>query len=358
MGWNTGTPTPYRWPLNLRSSLVSTSKNSRCALCAFFPKQHRNSSTVQCQQHPSAGDMSSLLALLLLCSLILAALANDDHPFFTDCPSNTNYTDGSAFQANLDALLSSLPAAAAASSGFAENVTGVAPDQAYGLAQCRADVNASACRACLDASVQDMASMCTAGQKNAMLAYEDCLLRHSNASFFGAVDTSVHKYWWNRKTQNATEQSQFTWMVGTLMSNLTAKAAYASPRMFAAGSVVLTPPVNIYGMAQCTRDLAADDCYRCLTTAVGAIPNFFTEQQGGKVIYRTCSIRFEVYWFYNAWAAEAAMSPAPSPGGGPINGSNHSVPGSASGSRSPPGNTGESRSPPPLQPVPYVPRPV
>ncbi|TVU02141.1 hypothetical protein EJB05_52365, partial [Eragrostis curvula] len=289
--------------------------------------------------------MSSLLAPLLLCSLLLAGLANNDHPFFTDCPTNTNYTRGSAFQANLDALLSSLPAAAAASSGFAENVTGAAPDQAYGLAQCRADVNASACRACLDASVKDITSQCP-GQKSAMLGYEDCLLRHSNASFIRALDVSVVQYWWNPKTQDATQPAQFNSTLGTLMSNLTETAAYASPRMFAAGSVVLTPFVNIYGMAQCTRDIAKDDCYSCLVTAVTTIPTCCNGKQGGRVIYRTCSIRFEVYPFYNARAAEPAMSPAPAPVSGPINGGDHSVPGSAGESKSPPGNTGDSRSPP------------
>ncbi|TVU02145.1 hypothetical protein EJB05_52369, partial [Eragrostis curvula] len=113
------------------------------------------------------------------------------------------------------------------------------------------------------------------------------------------------------------------------MSNLTETAAYASPRMFAAGSVVLTPFVNIYGMAQCTRDIAKDDCYSCLVTAVTTIPTCCNGKQGGRVIYRTCSIRFEVYPFYNARAAEAAMSPAPAPVSGPINGGDHSVPGSA-----------------------------
>ncbi|CAN6346353.1 unnamed protein product, partial [Urochloa humidicola] len=54
---------------------------------------------------------------------------------------------GSVFEANLDALLSSLhTAAAAASSGFAENATTVTkpPDQAFGLAQCRAEASAPA----------------------------------------------------------------------------------------------------------------------------------------------------------------------------------------------------------------------
>jgi hypothetical protein len=38
------------------------------------------------------------------------------------------------FQANLDTLLSSIPDVVDASFGFAENVTGIAPDQVYDLA--------------------------------------------------------------------------------------------------------------------------------------------------------------------------------------------------------------------------------
>nr|AGT17379.1 hypothetical protein SHCRBa_240_C21_F_200 [Saccharum hybrid cultivar R570] len=267
--------------------------------------------------------MHRLLAILFLCSSLLATVANADDPFFTGCPNNTNYTRGSAFQANLDDLLASLPAAAAASTGFATNTTGTAPDQAYGLAQCRADVNASDCRACLDGSTQDMARVCP-GQKSATLIYDACQLRHSNASFFGTVDASVVV--WLVNSQNASQQEQFTVQLGALMGNVTGRAAYASPRMFAVGSAAVTPFVNVYGMAQCTRDLAGDDCNRCLAGAVSFIPSCCDGRQGPRIVYPSCSIRFEVYPFYNLQAADAAMSPAPapSPGGGSVNGSDQS----------------------------------
>ncbi|TVU02149.1 hypothetical protein EJB05_52374, partial [Eragrostis curvula] len=136
--------------------------------------------------------MSSLL-VFLLCSLILTAPANADDPFYTDCPSNMNYMRGSAFQANLNALLSSLTsAAAAASSRFAEKVTGAAPDQTYGLAQCRADINASDCRACLDASARGVATWCP-GQKSATYIYDSCLLRHSTPTRASSAKTTG---WW------------------------------------------------------------------------------------------------------------------------------------------------------------------
>ncbi|KAK8457531.1 hypothetical protein SEVIR_3G200800v4 [Setaria viridis] len=270
-----------------------------------------------------------LLPILLLCSSLLVATTNaDNEPQYKGCPSDANYTRGSAFQANLDALLSSLPAAAASTSGFAENATGAAPgQQAYGLAQCRADVNASDCRVCLDGLVQDMASDINCSvQKNAMFIYDKCKLRHSNTSFFGDLDTSVVFSAWNWR--NATGPEQFTSQLGSLMSSLRTKAAYESPRRFAVGSVTVTPLVNIYGMAQCTRNVAADDCNRCLVGAVNYIPTCCDGKQGGRVISWSCSIRFEVEPFYNAQAAEEAMSPAPAPGGGSVNGgagSNHTV---------------------------------
>ncbi|OEL30082.1 Cysteine-rich receptor-like protein kinase 25 [Dichanthelium oligosanthes] len=268
--------------------------------------------------------MHSLLVVILLFSPLLTTTANAGSPV-AYCPSDTNYTRGSAFQSNLDVLLSSLAATAvAASTGFATNTTGTSPGQAYGLAQCRADlINASNCGACLDGSAQDLAASRCAGQKKAMLVYDDCLLRLSNESFFGAVDVSSVITWVN--TQNATEQALFMSRLGALMSNLTETAPHA-PRMFAAGSAAVTPFVNIFGMAQCTRDLAPDDCNRCLTSALVDMAKYCDGRQGGQVIYVSCSVRFEVYPFYNAQAAEAAMSPpAPPPGGWSVNGSDHSV---------------------------------
>ncbi|CAM0955327.1 unnamed protein product [Alopecurus aequalis] len=272
---------------------------------------------------PSPRVMRSLSLPSFLLLLIVAFKAAAD-PFFADCPSNTNYTRGGVFQGNLDALFSFLPAAASGASGFAKNSTGASPNEAYGLAQCRADVNASDCRACLDASTRDAAnnSKCT-GQKSSMLFYEACLLRHSNASFFGAPDTTWVYGLCN--TANATQPELFRTQLGSLLGNLTGKAAYSSPRMFAAGATDFPPFANIYGMAQCTRDLNSDDCNLCLTVAVLDISTACNGKQGGQVFFRSCSIRYELYPFYNVQAVEAAMSP-PAPAGGGANGTDHSGP--------------------------------
>uniref|UniRef100_A0A452Z7B7 Cysteine-rich receptor-like protein kinase 25 n=1 Tax=Aegilops tauschii subsp. strangulata TaxID=200361 RepID=A0A452Z7B7_AEGTS len=266
--------------------------------------------------------MRSLRPLYSLFLLIGAANAAADTLVHTECPSDTNYTRGGVFQANLDALLSSLPAATSVASGFAQNATGAASDKAYGLAQCRADVSASDCRTCLDGSVRDAATKCP-GQKTSMLIYDNCLLRYSNSSFFGAADTSSMLGLCN--TGNVTQPELFRTQLGALMSNLTRRAAYSSPRMFAAGAADITSITKVYGMAQCTRDLAGDDCNRCLAGPVSSILTACDGKQGGQSIARSCSIRYEVNLFYNAQAAEAAMSPPPPPPPA-VNGSDQSGP--------------------------------
>nr|CAB3461096.1 unnamed protein product [Digitaria exilis] len=274
----------------------------------------------------------SLLLTILLCSsssLLTTTTANDDNPV-AYCPSDTNYTRGGAFQANLDILLSSLPATAAGSSTVRHEhhrlllvllllLLARRPDG------CRADViNTSVCDACLDCSAQHMAASKCAGHKTAVLVYDDCLLRYSDKGFSGAVDTSPVVTWVNPENVTDHDQARFVSRLDGLMSNLTETAPRA-PRMFAAGSAaVVMTSVRIYGMAQCTRDLAADDCGRCLARAVGDIQKCCDGRQGGQVIYVSCAIRFEVYLFYNLEDTEAAMSPA-----GHVNGSEHSGPGSS-----------------------------
>ncbi|TVU19895.1 hypothetical protein EJB05_36076, partial [Eragrostis curvula] len=285
--------------------------------------------------------MHILLPLLLCASSILTTTASADSPstlstsiadnltllMFSECTDNASYTRGSAFQTNLDALLSSLPVAAASSAGFAENVTGAAPDQAYGLAQCRGDVTASDCRACLELSAQQLVANTCPFKTGALIVYEGCLLRYAGASFFGQADdpsSSVPRHWCDPPipaVDNTT--TQLPQQRDALMGSLVTKAS-GSPRMFAVGVAELPSYQKLYGMARCTQDLSRGNCDLCLTNAVSAVTQQCGEHvTGGRILYRSCSIRFQVYLFYDAQAAAAAMmlTTPPAPVGvGPANG--------------------------------------
>lgn len=190
----------------------------------------------------------------------------------------------------------SLPAAVAASSGFATDAIGsAAPAQAYGLAQCRADVDASACRACPDAAAREVAAECP-GRQSAIVIRDACLLRYSNASFFGVADRS---YEVKMCSVGATRPDGSGARLTDLMSSLAFKAAYGSPRLFAAGEVRVAPEVTLYVMVQCTRDLAADDCSLCLSSVLLNMP-YYCDQ----MLFLSCSVRHEVYPFFDAQAVE------------------------------------------------------
>ncbi|TVT97331.1 hypothetical protein EJB05_57429, partial [Eragrostis curvula] len=256
--------------------------------------------------------------LLLFSSSLLAATSEYVEPIHFQCVSNTNYTRGGAFQANLDAVLSSLPSAAAYSLGFAKNATGAAaPDKAYGLAQCRRDITASLCSKCVEKMARKLRSECL-GLTSAIAVSGTCLLRHSNVSFFGEGESSFLGY--NHGAAGVAQPELFATRLDALMNNLTRMAAYGNPRLFAVGATDHTALSKIYGMAQCTGDLSPDDCYKCLNRGVYYITTYWDREKGGQSVLWSCYLRFESAIFYNLHAAEAIMStgmaPVPAPGDG------------------------------------------
>lgn len=77
------------------------------------------------------------------------------------------------------------------------------------------------------------------------------------------------------------------------------KAAYESPKMYAIGELGIGNSTKLYGLVQCSRDLSSADCEICLTAAITFIPQSFYGKVGGKQMGGSCSLRFEIYPFFN-----------------------------------------------------------
>ncbi|TVU02152.1 hypothetical protein EJB05_52377, partial [Eragrostis curvula] len=266
--------------------------------------------------------MRRLVPLLLLFSStsLLTATSEYVEPIHFQCVSNTNYTRGSAFQANLDAVLSSLPSAAASSLGFAKNATGapvafLAKPKEDAAAEGREERTASS--KCVEKMARKLRSECL-GLTSAIAVSGTCLLRHSNVSFFGEGESSFLGY--NHGAAGVAQPELFATRLDALMNNLTRMAAYGNPRLFAVGVTEHTALSKIYGMAQCTGDLSPDDCYKCLNRGVYYITTNWNREKGGQSVLWSCYLRFESAIFYNLHAAEAIMStwmaPVLAPGDG------------------------------------------
>ncbi|XP_042377178.1 cysteine-rich repeat secretory protein 38-like [Zingiber officinale] len=260
-------------------------------------------------RHKFTLSSSYLLPLLLAFHFNPAVVTAIDPRFIRDmCPTEANYTAGSAFDTNLNLLLSSLSSASAAAAGFHNDTIGRPPDQAFGLALCRGDLSLSDCQGCLNASVSQITHSCPTGV-NSTIWYDICMLRYSNTNFFSTVDTSSKFY--EKNPNNASDLQIFNNTLVNLMTSLATTAARSSSKMLAAGNANATSFTKIYGLVQCTRDLYANGCYNCLVDALGAIPRLCNARQGCKVLEQSCNIRYEIYPFYNISYATEIASPPP-----------------------------------------------
>ena len=109
------------------------------------------------------------------------------------CSSNFTFSPNSAFDFNLKDLLSTLSYKARSTQFYnttsgGKNVTATAGDTAiYGLFMCRGDVSPSLCEECLEYAVKGVTRFCP-HKKEAIIWYDECMLRYSNRNFFGTME--------------------------------------------------------------------------------------------------------------------------------------------------------------------------
>ncbi|KAI4964711.1 hypothetical protein ZWY2020_059793 [Hordeum vulgare] len=101
----------------------------------------------------------------------------------------------------------------------------------------------------------------------------------------------------------------------TLMTDLTGRAASSPSRVANATTPYDGDPATlVYGLAQCTRDLNATECTRCLASVVGQLRKRFTNETGGAIKAYSCYVRYELGAFDITLPPEPPSSPQP---GGP-----------------------------------------
>jgi hypothetical protein len=132
----------------------------------------------------------------------------------------------------------------------------------------------------------------------------------------GVVETSPSFYMWNTANVSANYLNRFNDDLRSLLESLRSRAvAGGSLRKFAAENATAPNFQTLYALVQCTPDLSEEDCNGCLVEAFRNIPQCCDGKQGGRVIGRSCNMRFEVYPFYNS---TAAASPPSSPVAPPV----------------------------------------
>lgn len=278
---------------------------------------------------PMAWNSLKLFFLFVLVSFLSFATAKaQEVPTFLhqNCSSNRT-TANSAFQINLRTLFSSLSSNATANNEFYNvTVAGTNPsDTVYGLFMCRGDVSFQLCGQCVVNATQKLSSDSECSfSKQAVIWYDQCMVRYSNRSFFSTVDTTPRVGLLN--TADISNQASFMRLMFDTM-NETADEAASAPvgaEKYATNEANISGFQTLYCLTQCTQDLSLQDCRSCLSVAIGQLSWCCEGKRGGRILTPSCNVRYELYPFYRTNIT--ASLPAPTPSGSvpptPTNSSN------------------------------------
>uniref|UniRef100_A0A7N2MBU7 Cysteine-rich receptor-like protein kinase 10 n=1 Tax=Quercus lobata TaxID=97700 RepID=A0A7N2MBU7_QUELO len=193
---------------------------------------------------------------------------------YVNCNTANNYTSGSVYEQNLNLTLTFLVANSSIN-GFYITSVGQNLDAVYGLIQCIGDLSNKDCQTCAYTAATEIRSNCYNEKEAAIVNVND-----------------------------ATDMLLFKQKLEPLPQNISSDAA-ASPSKFANGVIGYTVYVNIYAMAQCTRDLLDNRCLICLQGLISYIPKCCDKKVGSRIYTPSCNLRFEIYSFF--------LSPLPPP---------------------------------------------
>ncbi|XP_044965840.1 cysteine-rich receptor-like protein kinase 6 [Hordeum vulgare subsp. vulgare] len=255
-------------------------------------------------------------ATVLLMALLLPPLASSQWP---KCDMTSNFTQNSTYQANIQALSTTIPKNVSSSRTlFAFASVGTVPDIVNALALCRGDINASACGDCVANGFKDAQQLCPYNRVAAVY-YDTCYLVFSNKNILSATNGDNGALILSN-LQNVTVPVKVFDAAVSILINATAEyAAVNSSRRFGTGEegfeTIDKANPKIYGQSQCRPDMSPADCRSCLADIITYIPKYFTGRRGARVLGLRCNYRYEQYPFFTG--PSLLQLPAPSVGEAP-----------------------------------------
>ncbi|KAI9124235.1 hypothetical protein K1719_005535 [Acacia pycnantha] len=225
-----------------------------------------------------------------------------------NCSFDKTFAANSAFQSDRTTLLSSLASNNTNDTEFYNTSVSSGGDTVFGLFMCRGDVNLTTCHQCVVIATQQLPFECRAS-KEAIVWYDECLLRYSDRSFFSTVDTRPRFGVLN--TVNVSNPANFMITLYDTMNKTADEAAKPAlgKKKYATRSATFSAFQTVYCLAQCTPDLSPSDCRRCLSGTIGDLDWCCDGKQGGRVLYPSCNVRYESGPFYQS----EATAPPPTP---------------------------------------------
>lgn len=180
------------------------------------------------------------ILLLSMLSILSRTSPSYDANYIYHFCANTTIPKNSPYKSSLSSLFSSFslyanhnvqfysPSSSSLTSSLSSNTISKIQislnisDPIYGLQFCSSDVTAKVCRECVEEAAKDLANRCSR-ELVAVIWYEECMIRYSNASFFSTV--AIRPRVSTVNMQDTNRQEQFNRLVNTTMTDLASRAS-------------------------------------------------------------------------------------------------------------------------------------
>ncbi|KAL3727578.1 hypothetical protein ACJRO7_032332 [Eucalyptus globulus] len=241
------------------------------------------------------------------------------------CAERGNCAPRSKFEDNLRSLFSRGDYAVSNKGpiyGFYNTTEGEDPDKVYVTTNATLlflftwDVAADLCQSCIVLATNTIIERCP-GQKEAIIRYDECLVRYSNISFFSIMETTPVKPilnpldvsdTFNRMVEQTFDNEDFAAQVTVLARNAT-DLAISSKSLYATININVSSSVTLHELAQCTPDIANSACKSCLLLAIKEFPTVLNYKRGGaRILQPSCNVRYQM----NFSGEPRGKAPAPS----------------------------------------------
>ncbi|KAL4628573.1 hypothetical protein ACB092_05G249200 [Castanea dentata] len=209
-----------------------------------------------------------------------------------DCYGTTG-TANASYNSNLARLFESLSSKASQNYSFYSDSSNIG---IYSLYLCRGDVSNESCKSCVISATREIINWCPSSTE-AIIWYDECMLRYADVNFFGKPDTQPWLILSN--VENTASPDQPNFYARILMEGLIGRANIED-RLFETHEQTLKigdRSLTSYGLVQCTRDLDVGSCGKCLSDLMVEAQNCCESKIGWRISGPSCFLRYENYSF-------------------------------------------------------------
>ncbi|XP_058223242.1 uncharacterized protein LOC131332952 [Rhododendron vialii] len=232
------------------------------------------------------------------------------------CSYPGNFTSNSTYGTNRNRIVASLVQNVHDNVGFYNATLGQGSDTVYALGLCRGDLSNITCIYCISKASLDIKLQCP--NKIEAVAYGDpypCIIRYSNESFFGAMDSRPARFL--HGASNITDHiNEFDQTLNDLVDRLIIRATAGNTSLkFAMGTTNYTQDENntVYGLMQCVPVLSSVNCSRCLRGAVDDYRSCCLRKTAVNIMRPSCFFQYDLSPIMESFGGAAPPPPAPPP---------------------------------------------